>query len=338
MAMDNDQNNHKSDDIDSLEEISLGQENGDLASGMDSKLLERLSLAKSKRFQAQASRQQVAKEIEQATRELYKNLILEGERALEEANHAKTEAHLLRIEVQKELEHARVTRAEADAYHEKIKGEIGQYAQDGQEARAIKAEALANREQLLSDVRQQAENELAQAKDSIDAADSYCEHVLAGAQLQAEAIISEAVSTAEREGNQVKQRSLLESKKILAQVELIKVAAQDELEAQKLDAQSAALQAESQNVLRLADTKLESEIPDKELNLAKFGLDIAEAKLENEIPDQELNLAVMMPEANHQGMCVASHDKDVYCIGCHPAKYPPTPPKRNPRKRTSPPA
>ena len=265
MAKDNDQKKHKSDAIDSSEEISEDQEKSDLAAGMDSKLLQRLSLAKSKRLQAEASRQQVAKEIEKATRELYKNLILEGERALEEANHVMTEAHLMRIEVQKELEHARVTRAEADAYHEKTIGEIRRYAQ---QARATKAEAVAYREQLLSDVRQQAEEELGQAKDSIVAADSYCEQVLTEAQRQAEAIICEAVSIAEREGNQIRQRSLLESKKMLAQIELMKVTAQDELEAQKLDAESAALKAESQNVLRLAEAKLENEIPDKELNLA----------------------------------------------------------------------
>ena len=183
------------------------QKKNDPPGGMDTHLFERLSLAKNKRLQAEESRQQVTKEIEQLIRELYNNLIPEGERALEEANHAKIEAPLTHIEAQTELEHARVSRAEADAYHEKTIGEIRQYAQ---QARARKSEAVAYREQLLSEVRQQAEKELRQ---TIVEADSYCERVLAEAQRQAEAIISEAASKAKREGDRIKQRSYSKAKR-----------------------------------------------------------------------------------------------------------------------------
>lgn len=276
------------------------QKKNDPPGGMDTQLFERLSLAKNKRLQAEESRQQVAKEIEQLTRELYKNLIQGGERALEEANHAKIEAPLTHIEAQTELEHARVSRAEADAYHEKTIGEIRRYAQ---QARAIKAEAVAYREQLLSEVRQQAEKELRQ---TIVEADSYCERVLAEAQRQAEAIISEAASKAKREGNRIKQRSLLESKKMLAEIELIKITAQDELEAKALDAESEWLRIESQNILLQAESKLVEQNPGVELNLthssaqagsaeghlaeveSKRGLDHAEAQLEKLSPDHEL--------------------------------------------------
>ena len=274
------------------------QKKNDSPDGMDTQLFERLSLAKNKRLQAEESRQQVAKEIEQLTRELNNYLIQEGERALEEANHAKIEAPLTHIEAQTELEHARVSRAEADAYHEKTIGEIRRYAQ---QARAIKAEAVAYREQLLSEVRQQAEKELRQ---TIVEADSYCERVLAEAQRQAEAIISEAASKAKREGDRIKQRSLLESKKMLAEIELIKITAQDELEAKALDAESEWLRIESQNILLQAESKLVE--PGVELNLthssaqagsgeghlaeveSKRGLDHAEAQLEKLSPDHEL--------------------------------------------------
>jgi len=265
---------------------------------MDTQLFERLSLAKNKRQQAEESRQQVAKEIEQLTRELNNYLIQEGERALEEANHAKIEAPLTHIEAQTELEHARVSRAEADAYHEKTIGEIRRYAQ---QARAIKAEAVAYREQLLSEVRQQAEKELRQ---TIVEVDSYCERVLAEAQRQAEAIISEAASKAKREGDRIKQRSLLESKKMLAEIELIKITAQDELEAKALDAESEWLRIESQNILLQAESKLVE--PGVELNLTHSsaqagsgeghlaevesirGLDLAEAQLGKPSPDHGL--------------------------------------------------
>lgn len=276
------------------------QKKNDPPGGMDTQLFERLSLAKNKRLQAEESRQQVAKEIEQLTRELNNYLIQEGERALEEANHAKIEAPLTHIEAQTELEHARVSRAEADAYHEKTIGEIRRYAQ---QARAIKAEAVAYREQLLSEVRQQAEKELRQ---TIVEADSYCERVLAEAQRQAEAIISEAASKAKREGDRIKQRSLLESKKMLAEIELIKITAQDELEAKALDAESEWLRIESQNILLQAESKLVEQNPGVELNLthssaqagsaeghlaeveSKRGLDHAEAQLEKLSPDHEL--------------------------------------------------
>ncbi len=50
--------------------ISDDQRKNDSPGGMDTQLFERLSLAKNKRLQAEESRQQVAKEIEQLTREL----------------------------------------------------------------------------------------------------------------------------------------------------------------------------------------------------------------------------------------------------------------------------
>ena len=101
---------------------------------------------------------------------------------------------------------------------------------------------------------------------------------------------------------------------MLAQIELMKLAAQDELEAQKLDAESAALKAESQYVLQLAEAKPENEILDQELNLApsyaseagsdmrlpdgelNLGLESAEAKLESEIPDENIILSPTAPK------------------------------------------
>ncbi len=168
---------------------------------------------------------------------------------------------------------------------------------------AIKAESVAYREQLLSEVRQQAEKELRQ---TIVEADSYCERVLAEAQRQAEAILSEAASKAKRAGDRIKLRSLLESKKMLAEIELIKIAAQDELEAKALDAESEGLRTEFQNILLQAESNLVQQNPGVELKLthssaqagsaeghpleveSKRGLDLAEAQLEKPSPDHEL--------------------------------------------------
>ena len=178
---------------------------------------------------------------------------------------------------------------------------IGEIRRHAQQARAIKAEAVAYREQLLSEVRQQAEKELRRSKDTIVEAGSWCERGLAEAQRQAEAIISEAASKADREGDQIKQRSLLQNKKI----GLTKVAAQDELEAQALDGELEGLRTESQNILLQAESKLVEQNPDVELNLShssaqagsaeghpaeveSSGLDLAEAQLEKLIPDREL--------------------------------------------------
>ena len=94
-------------------------------------------------------------------------------------------------------------------------------------------------------------------------ADAYGEQVITEAPQQAKDIISLAQTVAEREGNQIKQKLVLEAQKTLAQLALIKTASQAELEEQKLYADAAILEEESKETFRQAEARLGQRLSDK---------------------------------------------------------------------------
>jgi hypothetical protein len=87
-------------------------------------------------------------------------------------------------------------------------------------------------------------------------ADTYREKIIAEAQRQAKDILDQARSSAEQEGAEIVQRYSVEAERVLAQAELVKAAAQEQLEAQKLYAEMADLESESREVLERARAKL----------------------------------------------------------------------------------
>jgi hypothetical protein len=216
-----------------------------------------LTRARARRSQAESARQKIINEIMEASKALYQKLVEEGTQTLEKAKQLETDAELRHLEAQRELEHSNNIRAEADSYREKVTYQTQHQAQQMlRQAQAIKAEAIEFREKLLEQVKQQTRDELEQAQSERLEADAYRENIIAQTQDQAKEILDQARSTAEQKGAEIVQRYSVEAERILSQAELIKAAAQEQLEAQKLYAEVADLETESRAVLERARAEL----------------------------------------------------------------------------------
>ena len=226
---------------------------------------DRLARARANRSHAETARQKIINEIMEASKALYQKLVEDGSHALERARQLETDAGLRRREVQRELENSSNIRAEADAYREQVIAQTQREAQEMlQQAHAIKAEAIAFREKLLEQVRKQAQEELEQAQSERLNADAYREKVIAESQRQAKEVLEQARSSAQQEGAEIVQRCSVEAERILAQAELVKAAAQEQLEAQRLYADIANLETESREVLEQARARLSNPSPQSE--------------------------------------------------------------------------
>lgn len=224
---------------------------------LDPNIEAQLTRAKASRVHAEAARQKINSEIMDATKRLYQTLVEEGEQTLERAKKLEAEAELKMLESQRELQHAKNIRQEADSYRQKVIDQTKDQSQEMlQQAQAIKTEAVAFREKMLLDVKQQTSQELDLAQSSRVAADAYQERVIAQTQKQADETLRLTRLTAQQEGTEIKQKYTVEAQKVLAQAELIKAAAEEQLEAQRLYAEAANLQSESNEVLDQARAKV----------------------------------------------------------------------------------
>ena len=100
-------------------EVVEGHENGPIPVE-NSVLLEKRALPDPKQSKSEASPQRITIGSMQNSHQLYIRLTKEGEEILEQSYRLKAEAALKHGEAQKELECAENTRAEANAYFEKI--------------------------------------------------------------------------------------------------------------------------------------------------------------------------------------------------------------------------
>jgi hypothetical protein len=161
----------------------------------DPRVENQLTLAKASRDQAEIARQRIAEEILDATRERCQELIASGNRALQNAKRLESEAEWKYTETQDEL-------ARADA---------------------IRGQAEAEREQIISEAKQQGQE-----------------------------LINRMRIETEREHMDLKHQASLEAQRILAQARAMREAAREELEAQRIYADAARLKAWSHDVLMQA--------------------------------------------------------------------------------------
>ena len=196
----------------------LEQLEGGVASDLELSVEDQLALSQASRVQAEAERQRVAKGIVDATREACQELIADGEKVLNKAKRLEVDAERKHRAAESVIEKANTARAEADAYSQKIRSE----------ADACRADA-----------------------------DSHAERTVAEAQHQAQEISERARAAAQRECAELKQQATFEAKQMLGQAQVIRTAAQEELEAHRIYVEAARLNAESHEVLVRARAKLE---------------------------------------------------------------------------------
>ena len=212
------QEQHDADFFSSSPEALLEQLEGGVASNLELSVEDQLALSQASRVQAEAERQRVAKGIVDATREACQELIADGEKVLKKAKRLGVEAERKHQAAETVMEKANTARAEADAYSQKVRSDADAFRAD---------------------------------------ADSHAERAVAEAQRQAQETMERARAAAQRECTDLKQQAAFEAKQMLNQAQVIRIAAQEELEAHRIYVEAARLNAESHEVLVHARTKFE---------------------------------------------------------------------------------
>ena len=133
---------------------------------------------------------------------------------------AKTVCGELITDTERTLEKARYLEGEADRKHVEAH-------EERERAAAIRLEAEEYRESLIEDAKRQSSEQIERAR-----------------------------ASAERECSEMKNRASIESEKMLAQAQVMRAAALEELEAQKIYAEAAKFQAASQETLNQARNRL----------------------------------------------------------------------------------
>jgi hypothetical protein len=240
-----------------------------------------LAQAKSSRTQAESARQKIANEILEATKEVCQKLIADGEQTLERAKKLEAEALRKEREAHEERERGQGYRQDAQSYSERVKADAQKKAQEQlDQAQSIRSEADLYRERVLTEVQQEAQEQMSQSGAVKADSDSYRERVIAEAKKQAQEILYLSRSAAEQECNELKHHANLEAQRTMAEVQLVKAAVMEELEAQRIYAEAARLETESLGVLAQVRAKLadpngfygngsDMEIPIVQLNVAR---------------------------------------------------------------------
>ncbi len=214
----NNQEQERAEPFSYTKETLLEQLDGNVKTDLDLSVEDQLALSQASRTHAESERQRVASGILDATRQACQELISDGEKVLIKAKRLEIEADRKHQTAQGVLERTNVIRAEADAYADKVK----------READANRAEA-----------------------------DAHAERVMAESQHQAADLVERARVAAQRECAELKQQASFEAKQMLGQAQVIRAAAQEELEAHRIYAEAARLNAESHEVLVHARTRLD---------------------------------------------------------------------------------
>jgi hypothetical protein len=120
-----------------------------------------LAKAKADRTLAETERQRIAKEILDATKDVCKEIITDGQRALNRAKKMETEATKNHSDSQYELEQASAIRAEAEGYRDKTMAEVDQEVRDyidlakstsDKECLALRTQAAQESQRILGQV------------------------------------------------------------------------------------------------------------------------------------------------------------------------------------------
>ena len=139
-----------------------------------------------------------------------------------------------------EMERQRISNAALEATKEACGQLIAETERQLQRAREAEAQA----QKKLTE----AEEELQRAQRARSEADGYREKCMAEAQQEAQKIGDEARSAALHECDELKRHVTYEVQCILAEVDAIRAAAQEELEAQRIYAEAASIKTSSQEV------------------------------------------------------------------------------------------
>ena len=172
-----------------------------------------LTAARASRAKAELERQRISSAALEATREACRELIGEAERQVTKARNAEADAKNYLTEAETHVAEAKKVRTDAESYREKTMAEAGQ------EAEKVRVET-----------------------------ESYRQKVMAEADQEAQQMRDEARSAALQECEELKRHITYEVQCILSEVDSIRAAAQEELEAQRIYSEAASLRALAHDV------------------------------------------------------------------------------------------
>ena len=191
-----------------------------------------LAAARESLARAETQRQNMSSAMLEATRQACKDLVAEAEKQLVAAREADEEARKKLEEAEYEMKTAQSTRSEADTYREKVMTE------SQEEARVVRTEADSYREKVTAQAQEEAQAARSEA-------DSYRDKVIADAQEEGQRIRDEARTAAMQECEELKRHVTYEVQCMLSEIDTIRAAAEEELEAQRIYSEAASMTAMS---------------------------------------------------------------------------------------------
>ncbi len=195
-----------------------------------------LAAARESRARAETQRQHMSSAMLEATRQACKDLVAEAEKQLAAAREADEEARKKLEEAEYQMTMVQSARWEADTYREKVMTESQEEAQE--EAQAARSEADSYREKVTAQAQEEAQAARSEA-------DSYREKVMAQAQEEGQRIRDEARTAAMHECEELKRHVSYEVQCMLSEIDTIRAAAEEELEAQRIYSEAASMKAMS---------------------------------------------------------------------------------------------
>ena len=189
---------------------------------------EELAAAKANRAKAETERQLVANAALDVTKKTCDELIREAENRLANAKEAESKAGKKHTEAEKEWEQAKKESNEACSYRKKAVAEVEGYRE------TVTAEADSYNTKVRSEADAYRERVTAEAE-------TCRETMLAGAQEETQRIRDEAREMADQECAELKRHVSQEIQTVLSEIDNMKQAAQEELEAQRIYTEAASL-------------------------------------------------------------------------------------------------
>ena len=191
--------------------------------------------------------------LDQFTNELNLLRTLPGDGGSDQVEELWNQIMLNRALDDPQISQAKARRSEAEQAREQVSLDTASAAKllcDGMKSEATKKleEAETARAQIERE-RQQGETELGRAKETRAEAERARERMLAEAEEKAQKIVDKARTATQEEVSELKRRALEEIKGIMARVDSIRVAAEEELETQRILTNIAKLKATSTSAL-----------------------------------------------------------------------------------------
>ncbi len=157
------------------------------------------------------------------------------------------------VTVETQLARAQSNRGQAEMERQRVAEEILEATREvcheiASDARRV-LESAKNQRVDADRKQQDAEASLKKAESTLAEAGADAESIVSRAKQEAEDILTRARSAAEKESEEIVERTNQHGRKILAQVEMMKAAAQEEIETQRIYTQVSRLKAESLDAL-----------------------------------------------------------------------------------------